>query len=338
MGIPDGYVVENQQGENNANNDFDSSLVVSNADGSQLERLEYIQSQIAALASGEVLIKGVADAGTNSTTAIPIAALAGFGNDFFNNQFYMQILKNSNNAGAAPEKQTRKITDYASTTGTFTTDAFSAAVEAGDICLILHESVVAIGSNNADNVFDSSAVAANADGSQLERLEAIKDQIDAVDNYVDTEVAAIKAETDKIPAFIAGAGLGVGVVRKTVTFNNTNADVDLFTVTGAVIARIIAICGTNVESAAGCNIGVDAGGVALIADTDCTILEAGDIWHDNSPDASVEAVTVMKEYIIANGTTILLDVEGAKQVDSGAVTFVCFYTPITADGAVAAAA
>lgn len=185
-------------GVNSANNCFDSSLVTGNADGSMIERQEYMQGLLAGITAGQVILQGAAAAGTNSTTAVAITALAGYGDDFFNNQWYMQILHNENSATNAPEKQTRKITDYVSATGTFTMDAFGAAVEAGDLCLILHESAAAIGSDNADNVFASTNVAANADGSVLERLEALKDQIDTVDNFVDTEVAAIKTMTDKI--------------------------------------------------------------------------------------------------------------------------------------------
>jgi tetrahydromethanopterin S-methyltransferase subunit B len=574
-------------GANTADNQYDSSTVAANADGSIIERQEYIQGLISGISAGKPLLYGTVDAGTNSTTAIVDASLAGYGDDFFNGHFYMQVLHNDNSATNAPEDETKLITDYVSSTGTFTCDAFSSAVQENDLIVILHESLVAIGCDNADNVFTSTnvvanadgsilerledlnvkitavddyvdtevttantnistlmgqvggtdgatnvlgannnnntfasdQVAANADGSILERLEDIKDRVDAIDNYVDSEVAAIKTATDQVGTlansggtatlsaiigdvanvsvaarleaidnFIDGAALekltgvadggtnaypdsvvqesvvaylmsksanpvttsydnttdsleaisdsvsalsstlkldklisaddsagataypdsvaqdsilaylmsksaspvttsynnttdsleaisdaiaavdakvvavddyvdtevssiktatdglsaagalGTNVVRKTVTFSNTAADVNLFTVTGAVIAKIVAICDTNVESAAGCNIGVDAGSTAIIADTDCTAIEAGDIWHDASPDSVVEAITVLKEYIIANGTTILLDVEGAKQVDSGVITFVCYYTAVSSNGAVAAAA
>lgn len=182
MGIPDGYVVENQLGENNNNNDFDSSSVASNADGSVFERLEYIQSQVAALSSAQVVLQGVAPVGTNSTTAVVIAALAGYGDDFFNNQWYMQILHNDNSATNAPEKEVRQITDYASATGTFTMTAFSAAIEAGDLCLIMHESQVALGRDDNNNTFASTNVVANADGSVLERLEYIQGQVGGTDS------------------------------------------------------------------------------------------------------------------------------------------------------------
>ena len=135
-------------GKDNADNQFASTNVTANADGSMIERQEYAQGLLEALTAGTAIIKGAANAGTNSTTAVAITALVGFGDDFFNNQFYMQILHNEDSAGAAPEAETRKITDYVSATGTFTMDAFSAAVGASDLCLILHESVVAIGSDN----------------------------------------------------------------------------------------------------------------------------------------------------------------------------------------------
>lgn len=46
MGIPDGYNIEMPLGEDNSNNAYESSNITPNADGSVLERLEYIQSLI----------------------------------------------------------------------------------------------------------------------------------------------------------------------------------------------------------------------------------------------------------------------------------------------------
>ena len=109
-----------------------------------------------------------------STTELVVPTLVGYGNDFFNNKFYVQILKNANSVGNAPEIQVRKITDYVSTSGTFTVDAFGANVEASDELVVLHESLVAVGRDDSDNVFSSINVGANADGSMLERLEWIQ--------------------------------------------------------------------------------------------------------------------------------------------------------------------
>jgi hypothetical protein len=80
-------------------------------------------------------------------------------------------------SGPAPENEVQQVLDYVSATGTFTTPAFSQVVEPLDEILILHETVVSLGRNDADNAFDSSAVVKNRDGSILERTEFIIDAL-----------------------------------------------------------------------------------------------------------------------------------------------------------------
>lgn len=118
---------------------------------------------------------GACDAGmAASQTVIVSANLSGLGDDFFNNRFYMQVLV----AGAAaPEAEVRLITDYVSATGTFTTNAFSVNVEANDIVLILHESAVHLGRDDADNTSATTNVVANENGSVLERLEQVQEAV-----------------------------------------------------------------------------------------------------------------------------------------------------------------
>ena len=172
-------------GADSADNQFASTSVVANANGSMIERLEYIQTVTAAITAGQVILQGAQETAT-STTVIKITGLAGYGNDFFNNQFYIQVLANINSAAASPEKETRKITDYVSSTGTFTCDAFGAAVEVGDLCVVLHESMVAVGSDNSNNIFASTNVAANANGSVLERQEYIQTEVDKIGTVTNT--------------------------------------------------------------------------------------------------------------------------------------------------------
>ena len=73
-----------------------------------------------------------------STITVRCPNLAGLGDDLFNTEFFMQVLNNVNAPGAAPEPEVRQITDYVSGTGTFTVNAFSANVEAGDQVCIFH--------------------------------------------------------------------------------------------------------------------------------------------------------------------------------------------------------
>lgn len=138
---------------------------------------------------------GTCDAGmVASTTSIVSAELAGFGNDFFNSKYYMQVIKNNSAVGTAPEFEIQQITDYVSGTGTFTTNAFTVNVEANDEVLVLHESLVMMGRDDANNVFSSANVVANVDGSVFERLEDLVVKVTAVDDLIDTEVAAIQTD------------------------------------------------------------------------------------------------------------------------------------------------
>lgn len=77
-----------------------------------------------------------------STTVIDCLALAGYGNDYFNNKFYLGVLLNANSVGAAPEREWQRVTDYSSADGVFTTAAFSANVEANDSIIVMHESLI----------------------------------------------------------------------------------------------------------------------------------------------------------------------------------------------------
>jgi hypothetical protein len=105
----------------------------------------------------------------------------------------MQIIQAD---GAAPEGEVRQITDYVSATGTFTVTAFSTTVAAGDEVIILHESLVAIGRDDADNTFSSTNVVGNRDGSLLERTEFIISMITggAADLRVSQSVAGTVEE------------------------------------------------------------------------------------------------------------------------------------------------
>lgn len=130
---------------------------------------------------------------------------------------------------------------------------------------------------------------------------------------------------------------GVNRVIKTIVFDDDTTTVPVFTLTGSVIVKVIAECMVDCESAAGCNaqLGITGDVGHCIADTDVTTLEVGDIWHDASPDSDIEAINVIEKDIIVGGADLFLTLDA--QWDSGTVAFYCFWTPVSADGAVAAA-
>lgn len=160
---------------------FDSTAITSNRDGSLMERTEYIIQQGGA--EGGTVFQGACDAGmVGSTTAIVSADLAGYGDDFFNTKYYLQVIKNANSVGNAPEREVQQITDYVSATGTFTTNAFTVNVEASDNVLVIHESFVILGRDDANNVFATTNVVSNADGSLVERQEWVQAQVGSLVN------------------------------------------------------------------------------------------------------------------------------------------------------------
>lgn len=61
---------DNILGANSANNCFDSSLVASNADGSLIERVEYIQSNMNAVANAPGVVKKVLATTANGSTTL----------------------------------------------------------------------------------------------------------------------------------------------------------------------------------------------------------------------------------------------------------------------------
>ena len=135
-------------------------------------------------------------------------------------------------------------------------------------------------------------------------------------------------EIDNIRAHLfKTGGMGGGVATKTLTFSNDGAGtITLFTVTGDVIVKIIATCGILVASAAAGNVEVGIPGTTdgIIATTVATDIDAGEIWHDATPDSGLEALSTMREYIIANGTDIGITL--SAQVDTGVITFHCIWT------------
>ena len=86
---------------------------------------------------------GVCDPGmAASTTVLLLTNLAGFPNDIFNTEFWVQVIHNASAPGTAPEREIRRVTDYVGATGAFTCDAFTVNVEANDLVCVFHESIL----------------------------------------------------------------------------------------------------------------------------------------------------------------------------------------------------
>jgi hypothetical protein len=142
------------------------------------------------------------------------------------------------------------------------------------------------------------------------------------------ETAGLSAyRVSKTAAFTAGAGTGdVGTFA-------------LFTVTGQVIVKIVAVCTETVVEGVGggtVEVGITGDTATIIAQTTSTNLDVNEIWHDATPDADIEALSVMSEFIIVNGGDIFITIAG-QDVTDGTVVFHCFWTPLDSTGLVVAA-
>lgn len=132
-------------------------------------------------------------------------------------------------------------------------------------------------------------------------------------------------------------GLSQFFVTKALTLSNDTGTVNLFTVTGDVAVTILAVCKTNLASAAAANmtLGVVGNTDAMIVSTVATELDANEFWNDTSPTDEIQTSDRRRVYDISNGNDVVLTLDA--QVDSGAITFYCFWTPHSSDGAVSAA-
>ena len=108
----------------------------------------------------------------------------------------------------------------------------------------------------------------------------------------------------------------------------------IFTVTGTVKAKIYAVCTTTLVGASSTlEVGVTGDTAVLIAQTTGTDIDVNEIWHDASPDAGVEASSVVVENLIANG----LDVKGlvgTANITAGVILFICEWRPVSKNGMV----
>lgn len=144
-------------------------------------------------------------------------------------------------------------------------------------------------------------------------------------------------------AAVAG-GFGGQFLRKTVVFDGGAGSgavgaVALFTVTSAVIVKLVAVCTESLVSAGGGTISVGTPGTVdgLIAVATGTDLATGDIWYDATPTTVLDTLAnAMKEYVIGDGADIQANVL-VGDITDGTIAFNLWWTPLTATGNVVAA-
>jgi len=113
-------------------------------------------------------------------------------------------------------------------------------------------------------------------------------------------------------------------------FNGTGNPSDIFTVTGTVRMQVFGVCTTTVTGAsATLEVGTSVTTAGLIAQTTGTDIVATEIWHDATPDASVELWSIATEKIVS--ADVILTVATADAT-AGVIAFFCLWKPVSADG------
>ena len=130
-------------------------------------------------------------------------------------------------------------------------------------------------------------------------------------------------------------------VEKTVTFaagttgKLATGTFTIATVTGVVEVTCIALCTTDVTSTTGTlAVGTAISPTALIAQTTATAIDANELWHDATPDASVELSTVLTKKIVSQN---IIYTVGTADITGGVVKFLISWVPLSSDGNVVVA-
>ncbi len=126
--------------------------------------------------------------------------------------------------------------------------------------------------------------------------------------------------------------LGENKLLQDITFATSTGTVNVFTVTGDVLIRIIPVITTDVvpDSTANIRLGVVGNTDAMIVDTPTNGLDARGIWVDQSPDNEIESDERIRGYIVTDGNDVVLTL--SAQVNSGVIRFYCFWTALSSDG------
>lgn len=164
-------------------------------------------------------------------------------------------------------------------------------------------------------------------------------------SVITSTAAQVDAAIDALPAAAAlvtpankAANDGTGVVTAmaaTPLTGGLTPTLTLFDVTGLVAVKLIARCTENLAGAtATVAAGTAINATGLLAQTTATDLDANELWHDATPDASVELVTVAAEKFVSQD---IIQTVGTAAITDGTLVYHCLWRPISSDGQVTAA-
>jgi len=116
----------------------------------------------------------------------------------------------------------------------------------------------------------------------------------------------------------------------------TSDPLTLFTVTGTVEVKVIGVCTVDLASAGGgtVSVGTAVNNAGIIASTTATAIDASEIWHDATPDSSVEATSGAASWAGKIVTQDIKEYIGTADVTAGQFYYICQWRPLSIGGAV----
>lgn len=137
------------------------------------------------------------------------------------------------------------------------------------------------------------------------------------------------AAVDKSMTFAGGTANDPG------DYDGTGNPAILFTVTGTVLLRLLARCIVNLAGAsATVEVGTALSSTGLIALTTATDIDANEIWHDATPDASIEATTVLAQKIVSQD---VIQTVRTANITAGRIVYTAIWYPLSEGANVVAA-
>lgn len=105
----------------------------------------------------------------------------------------------------------------------------------------------------------------------------------------------------------------------------------LLTVTGVVGLSIFGVCSVNVTGTGTIEVGTAAATAALIAQTAGSNILANEIYHDATPDSSVELTSVITKKIVTSNVNYKIT---TNTLTAGQITFYASWYPISSGATV----
>lgn len=138
-----------------------------------------------------------------------------------------------------------------------------------------------------------------------------------------------------MPVKCAPTAFAGGTANARGDYDGTGNPLTLFTVTGTVAVKLFGICTVDLAGAsATLEVGTALSTAGLIAQTTATDIDANEIWHDATPDASIELSSVATEKIVSQN---IIETAATANITSGNIYYICSWYPLTPNANVVSA-